>query len=333
MENFYTQYKSRIDDAIGRYLNEEIGDGRSSPSPTSKGEFMEPVKYVMSAGGKRIRPVIVLVACEACGGNWEDAIDAAVAVELLHNFTLVHDDIMDNASSRRGIETVHKKWDVNTAILAGDELIALSYKSLLRTKTGKIAEIARTFTNGIMEVCEGQAMDKEFEKKTDVTLDEYLLMIGRKTAAMLKMSAKLGAMIANGELEKVELLGHFGEAIGMAFQIQDDLLDVSSTEARFGKKIGGDIVERKKTYLYLKALELSPEDKRKDLMNLFESHDSAEKLSKVIKEFENLGVIDAARNEVKAFTDKAAGYLDGIGKGRSREMFGWLSDMLLNRES
>jgi geranylgeranyl diphosphate synthase type II len=319
MYNSYIQYKSRIDTAIAEFLSKET--------------LYEPVKYAMSSGGKRIRPVIVLVACEACGGNSEDAIDTSVAVELLHNFTLVHDDIMDNASSRRGIETVHKKWDVNTAILAGDELIALSYKSLLRTKTGRIAEIARTFTEGIMEVCEGQAMDKEFEKKTDVTLDDYLLMIGRKTAAMIKMSAKLGAMIANGGFEKVELLGHFGEAIGMAFQIQDDLLDVSSTEARFGKKIGGDIVEHKKTYLYLKALELSPDGKRKDLMNLFESHDSAEKVSKVIKEFENLRAVEAAKNEVKAYTDKAAGYLDGIGNGRSREMFAWLADMLLNRES
>jgi len=319
MHNMYLKYRSRIDDAISGFIFRETR--------------YEPVKYIMSSGGKRIRPVIVLFACDACGGNPDNAIGAAVAVELLHNFTLVHDDIMDNATSRRGIDTVHKKWDVSTAILAGDELIALSYKSLLQTRSGNIAEIVDIFTRGIIEVCEGQAMDKEFEARRDVSLGEYLLMIKKKTAAMIKMSASVGAMTAQASLDQTEAIGRFAEAIGMAFQIQDDLLDVYSSESEFGKKIGGDIVGHKKTYLYLKALELSGNGSKEELRTLFESSTDAGRVHKVIEWYDSLGVIDAARQEVREYTQKAASYLDRMGNRKSQLIFQWLSDMLLNRTS
>jgi geranylgeranyl diphosphate synthase type II len=286
----------------------------------------------MSGGGKRIRPILVLLSCEAFGGKAEDAVNAAIAVEILHNFTLVHDDIMDNASTRRGRETVHKKWDVNSAILVGDELIGLSYRSLLESKTDNIAGVVKAFTDSVIEVCEGQALDKEFELSAEVSLDDYIVMIKKKTAELLRTSAVMGAIIGNADDEGIKLISTYSENIGMAFQIQDDLLDVFADEGEFGKKIGGDILEKKKTYLYLKALEILNGKKRDDFLYLYNTDNSADKkIREVIDIYNNICVVESARNEIKKLTEIANKSLSCAKSENSRKNLEQFSNMLLNR--
>jgi geranylgeranyl diphosphate synthase type II len=301
----------------------------------------EPVRYILSGGGKRIRPMILILSCEASGGNAEDALNAAGAVEILHNFTLVHDDIMDNAGTRRGRETIHKKWDVNTAILAGDNLIGIAYEELLKTSSGRIAEIAGVFTNGITEVCEGQSYDKEFEKRNDVTSAEYLMMIGKKTAKLVETSARIGSIIGGADEEVTENLCRYAFNTGMAFQIQDDLLDITGNEEEFGKKIGGDIIEGKKTYLLLKALETVREpERRKHIESILESNgnngtgsetDVMIMISEVKKIYEESGTIEFCRQEVERYTNEADSSLEKIKDSEAKEMLRWFSGMLLGR--
>ena len=212
-----------------------------------------PVHYVFANGGKRIRPVLLLLACKTVGGRVRDALPAAVAIELLHNFTLVHDDIMDKATSRRGRPTVHTKWDQSTAILVGDELMALAYRSLLQTKSARLHAIADTFTQAFVEVCEGQGLDKEFETQRRVSLPRYLTMIEQKTAKVISAAAEIGALVGRGTVRQVTALQRYGLHLGRAFQVQDDLLDVVADEAKFGKTVGRDIVSGKKTYLLIRA--------------------------------------------------------------------------------
>ncbi len=292
----------------------------------------DPLNYIMAGGGKRVRPLLVLLSCEAFGGNIQNAIDAAISVEILHNFTLVHDDIMDNAGTRRGKETIHKKWDVNAAILVGDELIGLSYRSLLRSKTHNITGVVKAFTDGVIEVCEGQAMDKEFETSTDVTLDDYLIMIRKKTAELLRTSSIMGAIIGNADESGISSISDYSENIGLAFQIQDDLLDVIADEGEFGKKIGGDIIERKKTFLYLKALELLHGKQKDDFLFMYNT-DSAnsEKIKKIISAYNDICVIESARKEIEKYTMLANRSIECIKSDSARNNLEQFSVMLLNR--
>lgn len=286
----------------------------------------------MSGGGKRIRPILVLLSCETFGGDINNAIDAAIAVEILHNFTLVHDDIMDNANTRRGKETIHKKWDVNAAILVGDELIGLSYRSLLRSNSNNINGILKAFTDGVIEVCEGQALDKEFELSEAVSIDDYIIMIKKKTAELLKTSSIIGAIIGNAEQNGIEAISKYSENIGIAFQINDDLLDVIADEGEFGKKIGGDILEKKKTFLYLKALELLKGKEKEDFKLLYNnSHNNKEKIDMIINIYNTICVINSAKDEISKFTSKANESLNCLRNEDSRKHLLSFSDMLLNR--
>jgi geranylgeranyl diphosphate synthase, type II len=312
LQNSFGKYRELIESRLGQFLTEETERSRYSKCggkyPYS---LYDPLNYIMSGGGKRVRPILVLLSCEAFGGEVNNALDAAIAVEILHNFTLVHDDIMDNANTRRGKVTIHKKWDTNAAILVGDELIGLSYRSLLRSETENVAGIVRTFTDGVIEVCEGQALDKEFETSTDVTLDDYIAMIRKKTAELLRTSAIMGAIIGNADESGIKSISNYSENIGLAFQIQDDLLDVIADEGEFGKKIGGDILERKKTYLYLKSLELLSGKQRDDFMYIYNSEtDEAGKINEVISIYSNICVIDSARKEIERYTGIANSSLD-----------------------
>lgn len=293
-----------------------------------------PARYVLEGGGKRIRPVLVMLACEAVGGRAGDALDAGVAVEILHNFTLVHDDIMDNADQRRGRQTVHTKWDANIAILVGDELIGIAYKCLLRTMHGDLRDIISVFTDGMIEVCEGQSYDKEFESRETVSEDEYLMMIAKKTGRLVSMSAELGAIIGGASDVQRRALISYAEHIGRAFQIQDDLLDVVADEKEFGKSIGGDILEGKKTYLLVRALSHAQGEDLDLLMQVVrrEVRDAAI-VPRVRDIYARIGVLDEARDRIRIHTDDAIHALDALPAGDSRDMLVWFAEMLLARNS
>lgn len=328
----YPEYKSKVDSHLREYLQEETMRAVHSHLKTRYPHTLyEPVNYIMSDGGKRIRPLLLILSSETFGGNIEKSLDAAIAIEILHNFTLVHDDIMDNADTRRGKQTIHKKWNVNTAILVGDELIALSYRSILKTKSNRIAELLSAFTDGVNEVCEGQALDKEFEVSDDVSIDDYLVMIRKKTAELLKTSAIIGAIIADANKEQIELISTYSENIGIAFQIQDDLLDVIADENEFGKKNGGDILEKKKTYLYLKALELCDPESKVELINLYNSDEgSQDKINKVINIYRKLCVINDSQDIIRRYTRTANDCLNRLEAEQSAMLFGF-SEKLMNR--
>jgi geranylgeranyl diphosphate synthase type II len=300
---------------------------------------MVPLKYVLSAGGKRLRPVLLLLAYEAVLGRRTGlrvpnrVLNAALAVEALHNFTLVHDDIMDDAPSRRGRATVHSKWDENTAILVGDELVALAYRTLLKTKSPQIGRVLEIFTDGLLEVCEGQGLDKEFEQRRDVTLAEYLKMIEMKTGRMVSVTLEIGALLGGGNRFDVGALRKFGHHIGRAFQIQDDLLDVIG-DKRFGKKIGGDIVEGKKTFLLLQALRMAKQKDRSVLERVMSGRGVASKEVRTVKRiYEKYGAMERAKKEVRRHVVEAQHALESLQPSRAKDMLHWLAGMLQDRSS
>ncbi len=318
----YGQLRGMIDEYLAGCLPER--------RPRS---LYQPMDYVLAGGGKRIRPVLLMVACEVVGGKAEAAVHAGAAIEILHNFTLVHDDIMDNADARRGRKTVHKKWDANVAILAGDALLALAYRVLLRTESPRLKQITQTFTEGVLEVCEGQAYDKEFEGRRRVSLDDYLLMIQKKTGRMVTASTEIGALIGNGTDKELDALHRYGELIGRAFQIQDDLLDIIGDEKQFGKTIGGDVREGKKTFLLLEALRRSRGKDRQALEEVIVHKGVARsKVPRIRAIYESTGAIDAALHRIEADTADAKRQLQRLQSSDATSMLQWFSDMLLNRK-
>ena len=260
----------------------------------------EPVRYAVKGGGKRLRPVIVLAACEAMGGNPEDALDAAVAVELLHTFTLVHDDIMDADTWRRGRESVHKKWDSSSAILSGDALLVLAYQSLMRTKTNDVSTLTELFNEGALGVCEGQALDIELENKEDVSNAEYLNMIEKKTGMMISMAAEIGALIGGAKTADLKNFKSFGLALGKAFQLQDDYLEITSSKSVMGKSLGSDLAKGKKTFLLINAIKMANEEQHADLTAILEKQNiTSVEVGNVRDIFEKCGVLDLTRNIIE----------------------------------
>jgi geranylgeranyl diphosphate synthase type II len=218
-------------------------------------ELYAPVRYLMGLGGKRLRPVLVMAACEASGGRPQDALPAALAVELFHNFTLMHDDIMDDAPLRRGMPTVHEKWDNNTAILSGDALHVMACEALLDAPDKALPDLLRTYHRTALEVCEGQEQDMAFESRNDVSIDEYMEMIRLKTSVLLAAALDMGGKSGGADVDAREALYEFGLHVGLAFQLQDDYLDAFGNPENFGKQVGGDILADKKTFLLIRALE------------------------------------------------------------------------------
>lgn len=321
-EERYRSLRTTIDDYLIGCLDEQ--------EPRS---LYGPMKYVLAGGGKRIRPVLAMLACEVCGGNAHDAVHAGAAIEILHNFTLVHDDIMDNAASRRGRKTVHTKWDNNVAILTGDALLALAYRVLLRTNSVRLREITCIFTEGVLEVCEGQAYDKDFELRRRVSLEEYLLMIQKKTGRMVTISTEIGGMIGNAAETELDALRHFGDLIGQAFQIQDDLLDIVGDEKQFGKTIGGDIREGKKTFLLLEALTRARGKDRELLMEVVAKRGIRKSAIRRVRAiYQSTGAIDAAIQRVRDDIEEAKDQLRRLRSSEATSMLQWFSDMLLNRK-
>ncbi len=291
----------------------------------------KPASYIMEEGGKRLRPLLVLMAVKAVGGNIKKAYNAAIAVELLHNFTLVHDDIMDNADKRRGKTTLHKRYDINTAILAGDSLLAVAYERLLKDCTNGSKDILEAFTKGLVEVCEGQSLDKEFETRKEVSQVEYVLMIKLKTAAMIEMCCKIGAVLGGGSPEEIKALAGFGKNIGIAFQIQDDLLDITGNENEIGKFVGGDLVEGKKTFLFIKALEKAKGTDREKLLSVIKNKGIKPDQIEIYKDlYVKLNVLADAKKEIKRYTHQALNSIKNL-KNEHREHFTWLADLLINR--
>jgi geranylgeranyl diphosphate synthase type II len=293
----------------------------------------EPGSYILNSGGKRLRPLLVLLSAKAVGGKFTNAYNAAAAVEMLHNFTLVHDDIMDNADKRRGRLTLHKKYNDNTAILTGDSLLSIAYEYLLKDCNGNSKQVISAFTHGLIEVCEGQSLDTDFEQRKNVTISEYLLMIKKKTAAMAEMCCKIGALLGGGSNPQVNALGNYGMNLGIAFQIQDDLLDISADEKKFGKTIGGDLVEGKKTFLFLEALEKSKGENRKKLLKVIERKGIRKNQVKTYKLiYEELGVLNDARKKIQYYTDKALRSINLLDE-KNKNIFIWLADSLIHRTS
>lgn len=280
--------------------------------PDNPRGLYEPIAYIMGLGGKRIRPVLTLVSAELFGATVSHALPAATAVEVFHNFSLVHDDIMDHAPLRRGHETVHEKWNLNTGILSGDAMLILAYRHFEAYEPAVFRELAKLFSQTALEVCEGQQWDVEFETRDDVTIPEYLKMIEYKTAVLLGAALRMGGIVAGTTEKNKDAIYDFGRNLGIAFQLQDDYLDAFGDAATFGKQIGGDIIENKKTYLYLKALEQGAPAERDALLQLFSIHaqDNADKIRSVKEIFLSSGAAEATSQAIRDYTYKAFSVLD-----------------------
>jgi len=267
----------------------------------------DPIHYILGLGGKRMRPVLTLMSAEVFDANYKKALPAALAVEVFHNFSLIHDDIMDDAPLRRGNVTVHEKWDINTGILSGDAMLILAYQYFEKYEPSIFRELAKLFSKTALEVCEGQQWDVDFETRTDVSIPEYLKMIQYKTAVLVAAAMKMGAIIAETSEENANLIYDFGLNLGLAFQLQDDYLDAFGDPETFGKQVGGDIIENKKTYLYLKALEFASNEQSQKLTKLFsiQPQDSFEKITAVKEIFVASGAAQETKNAIQDFTFKA----------------------------
>ena len=278
-----------------------------------------PIIYSMAEGGKRLRPVLLLLTTEAFGGNIEDAIPAAMAVEVFHNFTLLHDDIMDNAAMRRGKPSVYAKWGGNVAILSGDAMLITAYKLLARLESPNFKHVMHLFNNMALEVCEGQQYDMDFETKTHVSLEDYINMIERKTSALLSGSAMIGATLANASSDDVKKIYRFATELGLAFQLQDDLLDSFGDES-LGKKIGGDILEGKQTYLMIHAMSNATDSERDILRSTHLRTDisDAEKIATVKALYEKLDAKRATEQQIDLRFERALSILDTLSIDKER---------------
>lgn len=272
----------------------------------------EPIRYILDLGGKRIRPVLTLMSAEIFDAEYLKALPAALAVEVFHNFSLVHDDIMDDAPLRRGKATVHEKWNLNTGILSGDAMLILAYQYFENYEPVIFRDLAKLFSKTALEVCEGQQWDVDFEERNDVTIPEYLMMIQYKTAVLVAAAMKMGAIIAETTEENANLVYDFGLNLGLAFQLQDDFLDAFGDPETFGKQVGGDIIENKKTYLYLKAVAFSNEEEAQQLQYLFsvQPENSLDKIETVKALFNSSGAARATQEAIQDFTFKAFQTLD-----------------------
>ena len=299
---------------LQQIINTAIANAQYPPAPK---ELYEPINYLMNIGGKRMRPVLVLMACDMFSDTIERAINPALAIEVFHNFTLMHDDIMDNAPLRRNMPTVHIKWSSSAAILSGDVMLIEAYKLMMHVQPVILSEILTIFNDTAVGVCEGQQIDMNFEKLDQVKVDEYLNMIRLKTAVLLGGALKIGARIGNSTVEDAENLYNFGVNMGIAFQLQDDILDVYGDPEKFGKQVGGDIISNKKTFMLIKAKELAYGETEKNLTNWLNNvHDSAEKVSEVTKIYDLLDVKQLAENEMARYAKTA---LDCIAKVNVQE--------------
>ena len=284
----------------------------------------EPIEYVLSIGGKRIRPTLMLMAYNLYREDVDRILNPAAAIEIYHNYTLLHDDLMDRADRRRGKPTVHKVWNDNTAILSGDAMLVLAYQYMTQCTESLLPQVMRLFSQTALEICEGQQLDMEFEQRTDVTEEEYLEMIRLKTSVLLAASLKIGALLGEAPTQDADRLYDFGMNLGVAFQLKDDLLDVYGDAAVFGKNIGGDILCNKKTYLLIQAWKLADKDQRQELEKWISAScfDPAEKIAAVTRLYNQIGIKTLCEEKIAAYSQLAGANLDAVNldNGRKKEL-------------
>jgi len=294
----------------------------------------DPISYIMNLGGKRLRPALVLLAADLFNGSLDEALPAALAIETFHNFTLIHDDIMDNAPLRRGRQTVHEKWGTNNAILSGDVMMVESNKLLTRVKVSVLKEVLDTFNATAQGVCEGQQLDMEFENRNDVSIEEYIDMIRLKTAVLVGGAMKIGAIVGGATQRDANLIYDFGENLGIAFQLQDDILDVYGDPEKFGKQVGGDIIANKKTYLLLKLQEIVNTEDAVLLDQQAGNKNTLLKIERVTALYNQYDVKDLATEQMRHYLDKAFAALSAISvPQQQKEEISGLANELMNRES
>lgn len=296
----FEEYLAKVNDAIS-----------AIPYPTEPSQLYQPIAYTMALGGKRLRPVLTLMACEAMDGEPDAALNAAVGLELFHNFTLLHDDVMDKAAVRRGQPTVHRRWNENVAILSGDAMLTLATQYVARVDAAVLQPVLEVFNTTAMEIYEGQQWDMDYEQRAEVTEADYIEMIRLKTSVLLGCACKVGAIIAGADQANANALYEVGQNLGLAFQLQDDVLDVWGDEATFGKEIGGDIMNNKKTYLLINALNRAQGDDLGELRRWITDEYAMrqEKVPAVRAIYERLGLHQLAQEAIAAYTQKA---LDGL---------------------
>lgn len=312
---------------INRYLD-------SLPYDRKPASLYAPIKYVLSMGGKRIRPTLMLLAYNLFKDDPEKILSSACALETYHNYTLLHDDLMDNADVRRGQPTVHKKWNANLAVLSGDSMLVLAYQRMIECDS-HLAEVLRLFTETALEIGEGQQMDMEFETRNDVREEEYIEMIRLKTSVLLACAMKIGALLADAPADDADNLYRFGEKIGLAFQLQDDYLDVYGDPAVFGKAIGGDIVSNKKTYMLINAFNRADNAQRAELERWIRAtdFDRQEKVKAVTGLYDEMGIDRLAQQKIAGYFNESKTYLDrvGVNDERKSELMRYAQRMMKRR--
>lgn len=321
------EYKSRID-SLRNLVDEALSNLVFEREPA---ELYEPARYALMGQGKRLRPILVLLSGEIYGVRPQDILPAALAVEVFHTFTLVHDDIMDHSAERRGRPTVHVKWDEGSAILCGDFLMALSYDLLCQATTTELNALLRRYHKMVTRLCEGQALDKAFETRETVSVDEYLDMIDSKTGALLEVSLELGAIVGGAPEEQRLALQEVGRHLGRAFQIQDDLLDLVADDKRWGKPVGGDLIEGKKTYILLSAIEKATGPDRLWFSRIIEGGIEQGEVEETRRRMEQLGVLDETRSMVKQHTLLAREGLTRLPQGQAVGTLNYLIDRMADR--
>lgn len=317
----------QLSEKVSQYFAAEVFDG----TPHS---LYEPIDYTLADGGKRIRPILMLAATDLFGGDIETARYGAVGIETFHNFTLLHDDLMDQSPIRRGKPTVYRKWSPNTAILSGDAMNILAWRYFLKTPHPRLREILQAFEKTSMEICEGQQFDMDFEQRSDVSIGEYMEMIRLKTAVLLGCALKIGALYGNAKDVDIEHIYNFGIKIGLAFQLRDDLLDAYGDVATFGKQTGTDIRDNKKTYLFLHALEKATEAQRGRLQQLFDTtpENSDDKVREVLDIYGKLGIRNDVEQAIAKMHKEAIASLDAIKQPEERKAtLREIANKLLNR--
>ena len=322
--------------AIQHYQSQFVAHLEQYNHSRTPRNLYDPIQYILGLGGKRLRPTLTLMTTDCFGGDVSAALDAALAIEVFHNFSLIHDDIMDNAPLRRGQQTVHEKWDLNTGILSGDAMLIMAYQLFEGYNAEQFQQLTTLFSKTALQVCEGQQYDIDFETRFDVTIPEYIKMIEYKTAVLVAAAMQMGAIVAGASESEQKKCYAFGKNLGIAFQLQDDYLDAFGDPKTFGKQVGGDIIENKKTYLFLKAMELGSKEMKAELKTLYESstEDLDKKIATTLHLFEQSGAAKTTKQAIQNYTQAAFDVIETIEiEPNKKQLLRDFGSMLMTRTS